>query len=88
MSWLQVPEGEIDWWATNNDPITRYERFLLEKKVATQENLDEIAAEIAKYLQAELDIADAAPFPEGISAAYDVFDNLIVEPAFKKKVLQ
>ena len=82
-----VPEGEIDWWATNNDPITRYERFLLEKKVATQEKLDEIATEIAKYLQAELDIADAAPFPEGISAAYDVFDNSIVKPAFKKKVL-
>ena len=83
-----VPEGEIDWWATNNDPITRYERFLLEKKIASQAKLDEIAAEIAKYLQAELDIADAAPFPEGISAAYDVFDNSIVEPAFKKKVLE
>ena len=83
-----VPEGEIDWWATNNDPITRYEIFLLEKKIANQEKLDEIAAEIAKYLQAELDIADAAPFPEGISAAYDVFDNSIVEPAFKKKVLE
>ena len=62
--------------------------FLLEKKIASQAKLDEIAAEIAKYLQAELDIADAAPFPAGISAAYDVFDNSIVEPAFKKKVLE
>ena len=46
-----VPEGEIDWWATNNDPITRYERFLLEKKFATQKKLDEIANEIAKRNQ-------------------------------------
>jgi pyruvate dehydrogenase E1 component alpha subunit/2-oxoisovalerate dehydrogenase E1 component alpha subunit len=23
-----VPDGEIDWWATNNDPVTRYERYL------------------------------------------------------------
>ena len=83
-----VPTGEIEHWATNNDPMTRYESFLLEKKVATRATLDEIAAEIAKYLQAELDIADVAPFPEGISAAYDVFDNSIVEPAFKRKVLE
>src|SRR5713226_5790140 len=39
-----VPAGEIEWWEQNNDPIDRYERYLLEQKVATQEKLDQITA--------------------------------------------
>jgi pyruvate dehydrogenase E1 component alpha subunit/2-oxoisovalerate dehydrogenase E1 component alpha subunit len=83
-----VPAGEIEFWEKNNDPITRYERFLTEKKFATAAELEEIAAEIADHLQAELEIADRSPEPEGITAAYNVFDNEIVKPAFKKRVLE
>jgi pyruvate dehydrogenase E1 component alpha subunit/2-oxoisovalerate dehydrogenase E1 component alpha subunit len=82
-----VPEGEIEFWAKNNDPIDRYERFLREEKIASTAELNKIVAEIEKYLSAELAIAETASAPEGISAAYDVFDNSIVPPAFKKKVL-
>ena len=83
-----VPEGEIEFWAKNNDPIDRYERFLSEEKIAMLDELNEIVAEIEKYLGAELAIAETAPAPEGTSAAYNVFDNSIVKPAFKKKVLE
>jgi pyruvate dehydrogenase E1 component alpha subunit/2-oxoisovalerate dehydrogenase E1 component alpha subunit len=83
-----VPEGEIEHWATNNDPIERFERFLTTEKIASEEDLGEIVAEVGKYLQAELEAVENDPFPEGISAAYDVFDNSIVPPAFKKKVLE
>jgi pyruvate dehydrogenase E1 component alpha subunit/2-oxoisovalerate dehydrogenase E1 component alpha subunit len=83
-----VPAGEIEFWEKNNDPIARYERFLVEKKVASSNELSAIAAEIADYLQAELEIADSSPEPEGITAAYNVFDNQFVKPAFKKKVLE
>lgn len=83
-----VPAGEIEFWEKNNDPVARYERFLVEKKFASPEELNEIAAEIASYLQAELEIAEASPAPEGITAAYNVFDNRIVKPAFKKKILE
>ncbi len=83
-----VPEGEIDWWAKNNDPIDRYERFLIEKKIATHAKLEEIAGEIGAYLQAELDSAEESGAPEGVSAAFDVFDNTIVKPALKRKVLE
>jgi len=83
-----VPAGEIDSWAKNNDPIDRYERFLTVEKIASAEELKEITAGVEKYLQAELDIADAAPFPAPESAAFDVFDNSIVPPAFKRKVLE
>ena len=83
-----VPEGEIDFWAQNNDPIDRYERFLTTEKIADENDLKEIVAEVAAYLESELAIAEEAGFPEPIAAAYDVFDNSIVAPAFKKKVLE
>ena len=83
-----VPEGEIDFWAKNNDPIDRYERYLTEENIASETELEKIVAEVSNYLESELAIADEVGFPEGISAAYDVFDNSIVKPAFKKKVLE
>jgi pyruvate dehydrogenase E1 component alpha subunit/2-oxoisovalerate dehydrogenase E1 component alpha subunit len=83
-----VPAGEIEFWAKNNDPIVRYERFLTEEKIAAENDLEKIVAEVSDYLESELAIAEEAGFPEPISAAYDVFDNSIVAPAFKKKALE
>ncbi|HEX8369306.1 MAG TPA: thiamine pyrophosphate-dependent dehydrogenase E1 component subunit alpha [Pyrinomonadaceae bacterium] len=83
-----VPAGEIDFWAQNNDPIDRFERFLTTEKFASEKELNEIVAEVSAYLEAELAIAEEAGAPEAISAAYEVFDNRIVAPAFKKKVLE
>ncbi len=83
-----VPAGEIEFWAQNNDPVDRFERFLREEKIASADKLNEIVREVSEYLESELMIAESSPAPEGITAAYDVFDNLIVKPAFKKKVLE
>lgn len=83
-----VPKGEIDFWATTNDPIDRYERFLTEEKITSEAEMKSIVAEISAYLESELSIAEEAGFSEPVSAAYDVFDNQIVPPAFKKKVLE
>jgi pyruvate dehydrogenase E1 component alpha subunit/2-oxoisovalerate dehydrogenase E1 component alpha subunit len=83
-----VPAGEIDFWAQNNDPIDRYERFLKQQKIADENDLQKIVAEVSEYLEAELAIAEVTGMPEPITAAYDVFDNRIVAPAFKKKILE
>ena len=83
-----VPAGEIDFWANNNDPINRYERFLTTEKIADETDLQKIVAEVSVYLESELAIAETAGTPDPIAAAYDVFDNRIVAPAFKKKVLE
>jgi pyruvate dehydrogenase E1 component alpha subunit/2-oxoisovalerate dehydrogenase E1 component alpha subunit len=83
-----VPAGEIDFWAKNNDPVDRYERFLSAEKIASQKELEKLVAEVSDYLEAELAVAEEAGMPEPVSAAYDVFDNRIVPPAFKKKVLE
>lgn len=83
-----VPAGEIDWWAENNDPIDRFERYLREYKILTSDEMNEIVNGVENYLEDELSIAESAPLPEGVSAAYEVFDNEIVPPAFKRKVLE
>lgn len=83
-----VPPGEIEHWAEHNDPITRFEKFLSEQGILSQEEMNEFAAEVSAHLESELAVAEKAGYPEPISAAYDVFDNSIVKPAFKKKVLE
>ncbi len=83
-----VPEGEIEFWAKNNDPIDRYERFLRGEEIFSEEELNKTVAGVADYLESELAIAEKAEMPEPVSAAYDVFDNSIVKPAFKKKILE
>jgi pyruvate dehydrogenase E1 component alpha subunit/2-oxoisovalerate dehydrogenase E1 component alpha subunit len=83
-----VPKGEIEYWAENNDPISRFERFLNEEKLLNQKEMEKIVAEVSDYLESELAIADEAGMPEPVSAAYGVFDNSVVKPAFKKKVLE
>ena len=82
------PDGEIDWWREHNDPVTRFEKFLNQKRVLTRKNMNEIESEIKEFLQAESDWAEKAPFPEPEDAAMGVFDNSVVVPAFKKKVLE
>ncbi len=83
-----VPEGEIEWWAENNDPVTRFERFLSEENILTGDEKNKIVGEVSVYLENELEIAEIAEMPAPESAAYEVFDNSIVQPAFKKKVLE
>jgi TPP-dependent pyruvate/acetoin dehydrogenase alpha subunit len=83
-----VPAGEIDWWAKNNDPIDRFERYLTENKILTKAKTAEIVAEVQTYLDTEADWADNSEYPTPIDAAFNVYDNSIVPPAFKRQVLE
>ncbi|HEX8494078.1 MAG TPA: thiamine pyrophosphate-dependent dehydrogenase E1 component subunit alpha [Pyrinomonadaceae bacterium] len=83
-----VPAGEIEEWEKTNDPIDRYEAYLIEQKVATRERLDEITADIAREIDEDVAWAESSPMPEPEQAAYNVFDNSIVPPAFRPKVLE
>jgi TPP-dependent pyruvate/acetoin dehydrogenase alpha subunit len=83
-----VPAGEIEDWEKNNDPLDRYERYLTEQHVASREKLDEIAADIQREIDADVEWAESSPMPEPEQAAHRVFDNSIVPPAFRPKVLE
>jgi pyruvate dehydrogenase E1 component alpha subunit/2-oxoisovalerate dehydrogenase E1 component alpha subunit len=79
-----VPAGEIQWWAEHNDPVTRYERYLAEAGIAARDAQESIAAELRSFIDAEAEWAEQQPDPSPESAAYDVFDNHVVPPAFKR----
>jgi pyruvate dehydrogenase E1 component alpha subunit/2-oxoisovalerate dehydrogenase E1 component alpha subunit len=81
-----VPAGEIEWWAEHNDPITRYERYLSDAGIADRDAQEKIAAELRTFIDAEAEWAEQQPDPAPESAAFDVFDNSVVSPAFKRKI--
>src|ERR1051326_3899593 len=83
-----VAEGEVEWWEQNNDPVDRYERYLLECNLATKEKLEEITSEVLREIDEDCAWAESSPLPEGEKAAYGVFDNDLVPPAFRPKVLE
>ena len=83
-----VAEGEVEWWETNNDPVDRYERYLLECNLATKEKLEEITADVVREIDEDCAWAESSPMPEAEQAVYGVFDNNIVPPAFRPKVLE
>lgn len=83
-----VPDGEVEWWEQHNDPVDRFERFLIEQKVATKEKLEEITANVQREIDEDSEWAESSPMPEAEGAAHGVFDNSIVPPAFRPKVLE
>jgi len=83
-----VPSGEIEWWETHNDPVDRFEKYLLGRKNATKEDLEKITADVTKLIDEDCAWAESSPLPEPEQAAFGVFDNSIVAPAFKAGVLE
>jgi pyruvate dehydrogenase E1 component alpha subunit/2-oxoisovalerate dehydrogenase E1 component alpha subunit len=80
-----IPEGEIEHWE-KRDPVERYQRHLLSNGVATQGALDEITADVRREIEEDSAWAESSPMPDSEKAAYNVFDNQIVPPAFRPKV--
>lgn len=83
-----VPAGEIEWWEKNNDPIDRYERYLVDRGLATAAKLEEITADVLREIEEDCAWAESSPMPEPEKAAYGVYDNNIVPPAFRPEVLK
>jgi len=83
-----VPEGEVEYWEKHNDPIDRFEKFLLDQKIADQEKLETITADVMREIDEDSEWAESSPMPEPEGAVYGVFDNSIVPPAWRPKVLE
>src|SRR3989454_6008956 len=83
-----VPDGEVEWWEKHNDPIDRFERFLSEHQIATKAKLEEITAAVEREIDEDVAWAESSPMPDPEYAAYDVFDNSVVPPALRPKVLE
>jgi TPP-dependent pyruvate/acetoin dehydrogenase alpha subunit len=80
-----LPEGELEMWE-KRDPVDRYQRHLISNGVASQEKLDEIVADARREVEEDAAWAESSPMPEAEKAAYNVFDNSRVPPAFRPRV--
>ncbi len=74
-----VPEGEIEKWAAENDPIDRYVRVLVDREKVAQSTIDEINARIHAEVDAATDVAEASGFPEPLDAMIGVYADRPVE---------
>jgi len=63
-------------WKEERDPITRLAAHLMAEKIATQDELDAIAAEVAADAQAAVDYALSAPPPDPSQVDTDVFTDI------------
>src|SRR2546427_9833486 len=59
-----VPAGEIEWWEQHNDPLDRFERYLIEHSVATKEKLEEITADAQREIDEDCAWGGSAPMTE------------------------
>lgn len=83
-----VPTGEVEWWEKNNDPIDRFEKYLIAGDIAGEAKLAEITADVLREIEEDCAWAESSPMPEAEQAAHGVFDNNIVPPAFRPEVLK
>jgi pyruvate dehydrogenase E1 component alpha subunit/2-oxoisovalerate dehydrogenase E1 component alpha subunit len=67
-----VPEGEIDRWATTNDPIDRYIKVLAGDGIDKSE-LEAIDARVMEEIDAATDEAEASPRPEPTDALVGIY---------------
>ncbi|HEV2112785.1 MAG TPA: thiamine pyrophosphate-dependent enzyme, partial [Terriglobales bacterium] len=67
-----VPKEMFEYWR-KRDPIARFEKYLLEKKWITAEELKRIAADVQAQVDKDRDIAVASPMPNPEEAATGVY---------------
>ncbi|MGA8616992.1 MAG: thiamine pyrophosphate-dependent dehydrogenase E1 component subunit alpha [Candidatus Sulfotelmatobacter sp.] len=72
-----VPEGEIDRWARENDPIDRYARVLLERDNVDPAELQALDERVRLEVDSATDIAESSPAPD----TADVLTGVYGDPA-------
>ena len=70
-----VPDGEIEWWAANNDPIDRFTAWLAANDGVSAEELALIDASVAAEIDAATDEAEQSPMPEPHDALIGIYDD-------------
>ena len=72
-----VPDGETDWWATNNDPIDRYLAVMRESLGFGEAEIAATDDRVRTVVDEATELAEASPFPDPL----DCLTGIYVEPA-------
>jgi len=71
-----VPDGEIERWARDNDPITRYITVLRDTESVTDDEFAAIDARVTREVDEATDIAELSPMPEPEEALRGVYGDV------------
>ncbi len=67
-----VPKELIEHWL-KKDPISQYEKLLIQKKILTPQKVKQVEAEINEEIDEAIDYAEKAPLPDGPEVLEGVF---------------
>ena len=68
-----VPEGEIERWAAENDPIDRYVARLTGELGFSPDEITAVDARVRREVDEATDVAEASGFPEALDALTGVY---------------
>jgi TPP-dependent pyruvate/acetoin dehydrogenase alpha subunit len=67
-----VPKAQLEEWE-RKDPLTRFRKVLMERKAASEKDLDDIDRMTKDYAAKEADIAVEEPMPDPATVARGVY---------------
>jgi pyruvate dehydrogenase E1 component alpha subunit/2-oxoisovalerate dehydrogenase E1 component alpha subunit len=68
-----VPAGEVERWATENDPLDRYARVLLDREKVEPREVEAIDARVVAEVEEAAAQAEASPAPEPADALRGIY---------------
>ncbi len=66
---------EVEYWRKEKDPIARFAKTLMKRKILTRKKADQIMDDVNADIEAAVRFAKESPFPEPESALDDLFVN-------------
>jgi pyruvate dehydrogenase E1 component alpha subunit/2-oxoisovalerate dehydrogenase E1 component alpha subunit len=76
-----VPDGEIQRWERENDPLDRYIRVMREELDIDEAEIADIDAQVSVEIDEATDAAEGSPMPEPVDALVGVYaEPPVVEP--------
>ena len=76
-----VPDGEIDRWASENDPLDRYVRRLTDDEGVKSVELEAVDARVLREIDEATDVAEQSPMPDATDALVGIYDDpAVTEP--------
>ncbi len=70
---MYVPPGQIEQWASENDPIDRFHRVLVDRERVPAADIAAIDARVVAEVDAATDLAEASPTPAALDALVGVY---------------
>ena len=68
-----MPSGEVERWATENDPLDRYARVLLDREKVEPRDVEAIDARVTAEVDEAADLASRSVPAAGVDALTGVF---------------